>query len=84
MVHMWSCIKVTNYLGRDTEVVYPRVRVHAFYSKDPNLNPTEVFSFNSCLKRAKMNKRGPCLAHIKTFIIILPSLTFVLPLLLSD
>ena len=37
------------------------VSVLAFYSIDPSSNPAKVYSFNSvnCLKRTKINKRGP-------------------------
>ena len=43
------------------------VTVLAFYSVDLSSNPAEVYSFNSvnCLKRTKINKKRPGLAHLK-------------------
>ena len=39
----------------------------AFYSVDPSSNPADVYSFNSVnyLKRTKINKKRPGLAHLK-------------------
>ena len=42
------------------------VSVLAFYYDDPSSNPAENKSFflqKCCLKRIKMNKTGPVLAH---------------------
>ena len=43
------------------------VSMHAFYSDNPSLNPAEVYRFNSvnCLKRKKINKKKPGMAHLK-------------------
>ena len=41
--------------------------VLAFYSDDPSSNPTEVYNFSVKLlmKRTKINKKRPGLAHLK-------------------
>ena len=46
------------------------VGVHAFYSDDPNSNPAEAnhFSVKLLLRRKKMNKKRPVLAHYKIFV----------------
>ena len=43
------------------------VSVLAFYSDDPSSNPAEVFNFSVklLLKRTKINKKRPGLAHLK-------------------
>ena len=44
------------------------VSVLSFYSKDPSSNPAEGnnFSVKLYLKRVKINKKRPVLAHLKT------------------
>ena len=43
------------------------VSVLAFYSDGPSSNPAEAYSFSLilCLKRMKINKKRPGLAHLK-------------------
>ena len=43
------------------------VSVLAFYSDDPSSNPAEVYNFSVklLLKRTKINKKRPGLAHFK-------------------
>ena len=43
------------------------VSVLAFYSDDPSSNPAEVYNFSVklLLKRTKINKKRPGLAHLK-------------------
>ena len=43
------------------------VSVLPFYSDDPSSNPAEVFNFSVklLLKRTKINKKRPELAHLK-------------------
>ena len=43
------------------------VSVLAFYSNDPSSNPTEVYNFSVQLKRTKVNKNMPGLAHFKNY-----------------
>ena len=42
------------------------VNILAFYSDDPSSNPAEVYNFSvKLLKRTKINKKKPGLAHLK-------------------
>ena len=43
------------------------VSMPAFYSDDPSSNPAEVYNFSVklFLKRTKINKKRPGLAHLK-------------------
>ena len=44
------------------------VRVLTFYTGDPSSNPAEAYRFKLyklCLKRMKINKKRPGLAHFK-------------------
>ena len=51
-------------MGRNADQV---VSVLAFQSDDPRSNPAEVLSFYSvnCLKRTKISKKRPRMAHFK-------------------
>ena len=48
------------------------VSVLAFYSDDPSSNPAEVYNFSVklLLKRTKINKKRPGLAHFKKKVLL--------------